>query len=101
MKAARRTDAAIWRRIGLTAARKGFKLDQVLTGKPGIDKIVREGFASVARTWTVTVTVKSDNGKPPIVSNIGGDTIFITLTENGQEATWKVKRESPGKKAAA
>ena len=42
-----------------------------------------------AKTWTVTVTVKSKNGTRPAVRTICDDTIFVWLDE-GQTATWKV-----------
>lgn len=43
--------------------------------------------------WICTIKVRSKNGKPPIVRAICGDTIFCTLTENEQSATWTLKKE--------
>jgi hypothetical protein len=49
--------------------------------------------------FAVTIKVRSENGKPPIVRSLGGDTIFCTLTEDGQSATWTIKRHHPKPKA--
>ena len=43
-----------------------------------------------AKTYVVSVTVKSKNGKKPRVATFCGDTIFISLDE-GQSAKWTVK----------
>lgn len=42
------------------------------------------------KTFVVTVRVKSEDGSKPIVRALGGDTIFVYLTE-GQTARWTVK----------
>lgn len=35
-----------WRNIGRGARRKGLPLEAVLTGRPGIDALIREGYYS-------------------------------------------------------
>lgn len=46
-----------------------------------------------AGAWIVTIKVK---GPKPDVRTLCGDTIFLRMDE-GQTATWTLKRERPGK----
>jgi hypothetical protein len=51
---------------------------------------------SKRRDYVVTIKVKSLTGEPPVVRVLCGDTIFCTLTHDGQSATFTTRKLPAG-----
>lgn len=48
------------------------------------------------RDYIVTIRVRSDDGSPPAVRALCGDTIFCSLTRDGQSATFTTRKLPAG-----
>lgn len=58
MKASRMTTEKQWRNIGIQAKRSALPLARVLTGRPSIDALIKEGYDAPPRKGASYITTR-------------------------------------------